>query len=128
MYQLKTFFRQVMFSDQTHLKNHLVFHFLIFLKKKCFFYLLLFFKFILYFSSFFLLLGEIVEGLEDIPDNDKSKCFVFNRVLTNFDERHSNAAKYLDYQNGSVDVDAQNRLGKMRDYINAEIPASNIHR
>ncbi|PIK50405.1 putative NACHT and WD repeat domain-containing protein 2 [Apostichopus japonicus] len=72
--------------------------------------------------------GEIVEGLEDIPDNDKSKCFVFNRVLTNFDERHSNAAKYLDYQNGSVDVDAQNRLGKMRDYINAEIPASNIHR
>lgn len=79
-------------------------------------------------SSSHFVSGEIVEGLEDMPETDNHRCYVFNRYLTNFNESQSHAVKYIDFQNGRVDADSQSRLGTVRDLMKTKIAASNYHR
>lgn len=76
-----------------------------------------------------MLVGEIVEGLEDAKNKDDFQNYIFERTLTNFKENDTFAAKFIDVQhNNMIDNDAQNRLQKMKDNIKGMMPASNCYR
>lgn len=77
----------------------------------------------------FLLVGEIVEGLEDAKNKEDFQNYIFERTLTNFKENDKFATKFIDVQgNNMIDNDAQNRLQKMKENIKGVMPASNCYR
>ncbi|XP_022102529.1 NACHT domain- and WD repeat-containing protein 1-like [Acanthaster planci] len=71
---------------------------------------------------------EVNHGLVDTPSDGKEQCLCFIRKFVDLESKYEagEASKFLDLQDGKVDIEARELLSDLRDKVTQVLPPSNI--